>query len=204
MKIICPVSSEQFLTKQTRKSLDALKGYNISIPKTLYLGNASCNEIDFNETEHLFIDSDIEFTEHDIDILRLSGVNVVSGAYKKSVSRGNILGNLSWFSNDERCFVAGKWGKQPGLIGTMTTADCTGFIKVAWCGAGFLYVKTIVLKKIIDTCENPVFYSQTIIDESLKYGKAQTSYDIGFALNCMKINEQIWLNCGCQVRHIRR
>ena len=204
MKIICPVSHEQFLTKQTRKSLNALKGYNISIPKTLYLCNSSNNEIDLNKFDHLFVDSDIEFTEQDIQILCHSGVDVVSGAYKKSVSKGDIKGNLSWFSNKESCFVSGKWGKQPGMIGTMILPDCTGLIKVNWCGAGFLYVKTSILKRIINECENPVFYHQTIADESLKYGKAQTSYDVGFSLNCMKIGVQIWLNCGCQVRHIKR
>jgi len=205
VKIICPISSDGKITKQTKRSLNALRGdYDIVYPSGYDVGVQMCSEIDLSITEHFFIDSDIEFSEDHITILRHSGCDVVSGAYKKSISHGRIAGNLSWLNSDERAFVAGKWGQQHGMIGSMVDGDCTALMLVDWCGTGFIYIKTMAIKKILDVCREPVFYHHTILDDSLSMGRGQTSADIGFCLNCEKAGIKIWLNCGVQVKHIRR
>lgn len=205
LKIICPVSTDGKVTKQTMKSLSKLpSGYIWEIVPGCDIGQQICSEISLDIPEHLFLDSDIEFTENDIDILRHSGCDVVSGAYKKSVLNGRIVGNLQWINEGEKAFVAGKWGKMPGMVGSMVSTDCTALMPVDWCGSGFLYTKTTALKKILELCNDPIFYHQTIKYPSLKFGVSQTSYDFGFSLNCMKAGIKIWLNCGCQVRHVKR
>lgn len=205
INIICPISSDEALTKNTRKSINLLRcEKKVVYPKGYDIGNQMSSEIDLSIPEHLFVDSDIEFTEKDLEILRTSECDVVSAAYKKSVSNGRIVGNKSWLHEDGNAFVAGWWGSQIGLIDSMVSIDCTAMMKVDWCGTGFLYCKTSALKKIIDNKNEPVFYNQTIKTEKSKYGVIQTSPDIGFSINCQKSGIQIWLNCGVQVQHIRR
>lgn len=205
MKIIVPISSDGNITKQCKKSLGRLGGkYSIVYPNGYDLGTQMCSEIDLNEDEHFFLDSDIEFDPRDIETLRHCGCDVVSGAYKKSTKDMKIIGNKSWLEGGNNAFVAGMWSDTPGLIGYMVQDDCTALIPIDWHGTGFCYVKTWVFKKIIDLKQEPVFYHQTIRTDIAKFGVCQTSADLGFCLNLMKINVKPWINCGVQVRHIKR
>ena len=120
MKIVCPVSREENIKKDCKKSLYYLHkiGYSIEIIETLDPGNVS-DCVDLNETEHLFVDSDIgPFGEEEINILRGSHCEVVSGAYEKYVENGKILGNYSYWQGGNNAFVAGMWGSLPGLVGS--------------------------------------------------------------------------------------
>jgi hypothetical protein len=206
MKIICPVSSENKIEKQCRKSLDALqqKGYTLKIVESFDPISAS-NEIDLNESEHLFVDSDIgPFGEEEINILRGSHCEVVSGAYEKYVENGKIIGNRSYWQGGNNAFVAGMWGSLPGMVGSFVTNDTLGLIPVDFCGAGFLYVKTSAIKKIIAVTDDPVFCHKTIVHKNLPFGRGQTMNDLGFAVNCKLAGIQIWLQCACKIKHIKR
>ena len=206
MKIICPVSSENKIEKQCRKSLYTLqqKSYIVKIVESFDPISAS-NEIDLNENEHLFVDSDIgPFGEEEINILRGSHCEVVSGAYEKYVENGKIIGNRSYWQGGNNSFVAGMWGSVAGMVGNFVKNNSTGLIPVDFVGAGFLYVKTTAIKKILASTNDPVFCHKTILHEKLPFGRGQTMNDLGFSMNCQKAGLQIWLQCACRVNHIRR
>ena len=206
MRIICPVSSEIKIEKQCRKSLDALqkKGYVIKIIESFDPISAS-NEVDLSESEHLFVDSDIgPFGEEEINILRGSHCEVVSGAYEKYVEDRKIVSNRSWLQGGNNAFVAGMWGSLPGMIGNFIKNDTIGLVRVDFCGAGFLFIRTAAIKKILASTNDPIFCHKTILHEKLPFGRGQTMNDLGFAMNCKLAGIQIWLQCACRVNHIKR
>ena len=206
MKIICPVSREDKIKKACRKSLEKLSqlGYSVKIVESLDPGSVS-DFVDLKEPDHLFVDSDIgPFDEYQINILRATRKEVVSGAYQKYCVNGELKENRSWWSGGNNSFVAGQWGNVTGLIGSCVVNYCVNLIQVDWCGAGFLYVKTEAIKKILEVSKMPLFYHETISDKKLTFGRGQTTVDLGFSLNCMKANIPIWLQCACTVNHIRR
>jgi hypothetical protein len=199
-KIIIPVSSDAAIKNQN--CIDDFKnaGYEVATPKNTNPAVGMIAEIDLTCDAQLFMDSDIIATVDNLKSLECTGLSVVSGAYEKTVCNGVIGGNTV----DNNIFVAGRWGSRPGFLGAAVANNSTGIIPVDWAGTGFLYVKTDVLKKIIEVCDNPVFFYHTVHALHLLYGKAQTSYDIGFALNCMLIKEQIYINCDCKINHLIR
>ena len=166
---------------------------------------SASNEIDLNEPEHLFVDSDIgSFGESEIIILRASQCEVVSGAYEKYVKDGKIIGNRSYWQGGNNSFVAGMWGTLPGMVGSFIKNDAIGLIPVDFCGAGFLYVKTTAIEKILESTNDPLFCHKTILHEKLPFGRGQTMNDLGFSMNCQLTGIQIFLQCACRVNHIRR
>jgi hypothetical protein len=201
-KIIIPVSNETALCDECLKSIDLmrLEGYKVVTPKNINPAVGMISEIDLNYKAHLFMDSDIAATVKHIKQLENSGYPVISGAYTKTVVNGELVGNTL----HNNAFVAGIWGSSVGFIGGVVPCDQVGIIPVDWSGTGFLYVETWVLSDMVEKCDDPIFYYKTMTAPHLRFGKEQTSYDLGFAINCRKIGVQMYLNCDCKVIHLFR
>lgn len=210
--IICPINNENSLTRETVLGLKCVDSfYDIVMPKNISPAISICKELwedKFQHERYLLIDSDIEFTLQDIKQLESKGKNIISGSYTKTVKNGNIIGNHGFFTEllngENRAVVAGKWGSQIGLIGGMIDQQTCGVNQIDWCGTGFLLLRASAIKRIVSLIKQPLFYHHTVYAESFPFGKTQTSYDIGFAINCHEANEPIFVDCDCKVNHVIR
>ena len=122
----------------------------------------------------LFWDADVSATAANVRAIRSTGYDIIGGAcqYEKYPNK-TVAGKIAKNIND--CAI--PWTE-------------TGLNPVIWVGAGFLFVKKDVFKKM----QKPYFRHEFI-------GETQTGEDVGFCINAARSGFNIYLYSECKVIH---
>ncbi len=132
----------------------------------------------------LFIDSDISATVDDIEaICKLGETNPVV-FFPYETRKGSNL------------YQCGEWGQAIGVTGMSYSSHSRGTHNVAWCGAGFLYIK----KEVFAELDFPYFYHGV-----LRYMEHAVNHseDIGFCIKLHNKGIPILCNFKNPVNHIK-
>lgn len=132
----------------------------------------------------MFVDSDTEFKEEDIQKLLRHNLPIVSGVYYDRSSEGD--------------FAHGMFNENP--IKFTRCKELSGKLEqVDWCGAGFLLIKKTALAEI----EFPWFRNEM---HSYQIGgkdcKNHSGEDVGFCRNAARAGFKIMVDTSCHVKHL--
>lgn len=194
IKICIPFYKE--ITAECRESIESLPKdtYTVTMRQGTFIAevrNALINgressalwqKINGDFSHILFVDSDIQFTEKNIDLLVNRKLPIIGGAYKAK-------------GKDGMC--AGKFADDGNVI--FARPETTGVHRVDWVGAGFLLVRV----EAFSLLPYPWFRHEYI--RSIKNGielQAQTSEDIGFCINAQRHGLFTFCDFDCIVNHI--
>ena len=196
IRVGIPVPNINCLKAETKSSLGALdkdkfnifycQGSSISrMRNNMITESTKMFQNDFDFDYFLSVDSDIEFTEDNINQLIDSNKPVISGMYH--------------YKDNKDKAVCGFFDKD-GIIINNADMNSFGIHKMDWSGSGFLLIKKDVFKEL----EYPYFRSEVIRHEiNGEIHQDVCSDDIGFFLNCKRHNVDICVNCNCKLNHIK-
>ena len=179
--------TKESLSKLTSDTYDIkyIQGSNIFRARNVMINNGLSNEIyqdNFDFDYFLSVDSDVGFTEDNINQLIETKQDVVGGIYQ--------------YKDQRHLAVAGMFNN--GNITSRGDWDNTNVHKVDWTGSGFLLVHKNALKKL----EYPWFRTEIVkLEMNGKILQELCSDDIGFGLNCKRCGVQIYIDCDCKVVH---
>jgi len=156
------------------------RGANINLVRNKAVSEKDCFkkfQTDFNFDKILFIDSDIEFTEDNIQSLGLINAPIVAGVYRVTPDR----------------LSAGVWS---GMMGNCSyvTPGTTGIKQVGWASTGFM----MGVKEVFMTMPYPWF--RCFLIETVEEA-SETSEDIGFCIQAEKYQIKVIANFDVVLKH---
>lgn len=146
--------------------------------------NNSLKKQPIPKCDFLFIDSDIVCTVEDVEKIVELGKKypVISFPYPYATKQ------------ESQYYVCGEWNRLVGNVGLKYSTQAKGCHAVAWCGAGFLYIR----REVFQALEFPYFRPGV-----LEYGDNANLFgeDIGFCMELHKKNIPIYCSFDNPVGH---